>query len=797
MNKRSLLFIALMTLTFMAVNTFFSSDQETAKQAELAKQVEASEKEAKRKAEFTHKKLDLSDFPIVSLYEAADESSAIAKGLKLGNNVLFLSSSQKLPSKLYYSEKSQPSQEIHYTYGSSVSQSPQIYSKTATTLKSADLATRGPVDVYLLWSTDEGLETTVGFWNGKQVELPLEKPTSSAIVLIKQKDRFLPCGIFQLPESHYVPLSLYPAISKHLSFETLHSNQQVAPELHSEQLYTLQTPYQQIVFSSTGGSIVGINLSFASENNKKSVVHPVEWDRQMLQDSPLNARFPLRDAKEQGKMVTPTEGGFYPLLRRPLYLSPSETTSFPVDLRSCTITSDYPELASLPFKCVLQTEKKIVFEAKQAHRHIRKTYRLPEQPDESPYTFQLDIEIEGDSNNLWINSGILEAEVASGVPQTTLKYLISRQNKDEAEEISLPKQGESARMASINPKWVANSSPFFGLVMLPREGVGGGYRVQGFPGAAVPTRLTQIDKSYDRFPAKDYPCYNLLLPLSPKTGKTSLTIYAGPLDTEILKKVDASLEKELGSSPNIVDSQTFHGWFPFLSKPISKLLLLIMKVFHAATSSWGLSIILLTVVLRLFLFPLSAWSFKSMKRMQQISPQVQAIQKRYKKEPKKAQMEVMALYRKEKVNPFMGCLPILIQMPFLIGMFDLLRSNFSLRGQAFIPGWINNLAAPDILYQWDFPIFFIGTEFHLLPLLIGGIMFIQQRLSSTAPKDPSLMTEQQRQQKAMGSIMTIFFSIMFYNLPAGVNLYWLSSMGLGILQQWYTNRSLDKKPKAS
>ena len=123
-------------------------------------------------------------------------------------------------------------------------------------------------------------------------------------------------------------------------------------------------------------------------------------------------------------------------------------------------------------------------------------------------------------------------------------------------------------------------------------------------------------------------------------------------------------------------------------------------------------------------------------------------------------------------------------------MFDLLRTSFSLRGQGFISGWIDNLAAPDILFQWSNPIFYIGTEFHFLPVLIGGVMFLQQRLSSSLPKDPKLLTDQ---QKAMGSIMTIFFTIMFYNLPAGVNLYWLSSMGLGVLQQWYTNKVLEKQ----
>src|SRR5436853_4982175 len=134
---------------------------------------------------------------------------------------------------------------------------------------------------------------------------------------------------------------------------------------------------------------------------------------------------------------------------------------------------------------------------------------------------------------------------------------------------------------------------------------------------------------------------------------------------------------------------------------------------------------------------------KSMARMQQISPEVTAIQERYKKDSKKAQLEIMNLYRERGVNPISGCFPLLIQMPFLIGMFDLLKSTVELRGASFIPGWIDNLTAPDVLFSWSTPIFFIGNEFHLLPILLGVVMFLQQRLMSPLPKDPSQLTAQQ------------------------------------------------------
>lgn len=113
-------------------------------------------------------------------------------------------------------------------------------------------------------------------------------------------------------------------------------------------------------------------------------------------------------------------------------------------------------------------------------------------------------------------------------------------------------------------------------------------------------------------------------------------------------------------------------------------------------------------------------------------------------------------------------------------------------GPLFIPGWIDNLSAPDTLFCWSKPIIFFGNCFHLLPLLLGIVMWVQQRFSSTAPKDPKLMTEQQKQQRSMGNVMAIVFTVLFYNFPSGLNIYWLSSMSLGILQQWYMKKKMLK-----
>ena len=128
----------------------------------------------------------------------------------------------------------------------------------------------------------------------------------------------------------------------------------------------------------------------------------------------------------------------------------------------------------------------------------------------------------------------------------------------------------------------------------------------------------------------------------------------------------------------------------------------------------------------------------------------------------------MNLYRERGVNPVSGCLPLLIQMPFLIGMFDLLKSSFALRGAPFIPGWIDDLTAPDVLFRWNYPIFFIGNEFHFLPILLGLSDVSSATILVYSSERSKSMTDQQRQQKAMGTMMTVVFAVMFYNFPSGL-----------------------------
>lgn len=555
-------------------------------------------------------------------------------------------------------------------------------------------------------------------------------------------------------------------------------------EKNDEKFYVLENAFQQLVFSNHGGALAEINLPFGS------LVKEIEFDREMLSQEPQNDYFPAHSYQtadgvqhEQGKA-----GGYYPLIRRNLVQKdPSKSVKVPPKYYALNLVSEYPEMAEAEYKVTSFKANKIVFEAEMGNRKVTKKYTLADD-----YIIDLEIAIDGDSRNLWITSGIPEVEWISGGAAPSLKYRITKGSQGSVENIDLPT--DTFTTTSTQPDWIVNSNGFFGLILDPLKTSGDGYRVSLVPGATIPSRLVEIDEKYNRFPAASMPGYVTLLPYKSGSPTAHFRIFAGPFATDLMKKIDATYsDTATGYNPDYIASQTFHGWFSFISEPFAKFLLILMKFFYWITHSWAFSIVLLTVALRVMLYPLNAWSIKSTLAMQKIAPEVTAIQEKFKKDPKKAQLEIVNLYREKGVNPLSGCLPLLIQLPFLIGMFDLLKSTYELRGASFIPGWIDDLAAPDVLFSWNYYIPFIGNEFHLLPILLGAVMFFQQRMMSTGPTDPKDMTDQQRQQRTMGTMMTFLFTFMFYNFPSGLNIYWLSSMLLGMLQQWWMSK---KQPVA-
>ena len=205
-----------------------------------------------------------------------------------------------------------------------------------------------------------------------------------------------------------------------------------------------------------------------------------------------------------------------------------------------------------------------------------------------------------------------------------------------------------------------------------------------------------------------------------------------------------------------------YGWLTILSKPLYWLLYELYRFI----GNWGWSIVALVVVLKIAFYWLNSQAYKSMGKMKAINPKIMEMRERLKDNPQQMQMEMMKIYREEKVNPLGGCLPIAVQIPFFIALYWVLLSSVEMRNAAWI-GWIHDLAAPD---PW-----------FILPLLMTVTSMFQTWLNPTPP-DPI--------QAKMMWFMPLAFSVMFFFFPAGLVLYWLSNNILSIAQQWMINKQL-------
>lgn len=233
-------------------------------------------------------------------------------------------------------------------------------------------------------------------------------------------------------------------------------------------------------------------------------------------------------------------------------------------------------------------------------------------------------------------------------------------------------------------------------------------------------------------------------------------LYTGPEIASVLKSIAPGLDLTID-----------YGWLWFLSS----LLFSVMKAIHSVVGNWGWSIVLVTMLIKLAFYRLSATSYKSMAAMRKLQPRLQELRERFGDDKAKMSQATMELYRKEKVNPLGGCLPIVIQIPVFIALYWVLLESVELRQAPFIL-WINDLAAAD--------------PYHVLPIIMGGTMLIQQKLNP-APPDPT-------QAKIM-MFLPILFTGLFWNFPAGLVLYWIVNNTLSILQQWYITRKYsDDKP---
>ncbi len=326
--------------------------------------------------------------------------------------------------------------------------------------------------------------------------------------------------------------------------------------------------------------------------------------------------------------------------------------------------------------------------------------------------------------------------------------------------IEAPTDGEKEEK-SIRGKvdWIGVRNKYFAVIIAPEEPYDDG-------GA----RFEATGTTTHKYGTRKYFEASLNIPFNQlKYQKDAFQVYIGPMKYDLLESYEKDYEA-------FYDFGSFFG-MKFITRPISEHILLpLFQFLHMFIPNYGFVIIVLSIIIKILLYPLTKQSYKSMKRMQQLQPKIAELKKKYEGDQQKIQSETMNLYRHYGINPAGGCLPMVLQMPILFALFTFFNVTIEIRHEPFI-FWITNLSSPDYLFTLPFQIPLVGVDkiTGLAPLL-GITMFLQQKMSV---KDPS--------QKALVYIMPIMFTFLFMGFSSGLNLYYFMFNLLSIGQQYYIN----------
>jgi YidC/Oxa1 family membrane protein insertase len=315
---------------------------------------------------------------------------------------------------------------------------------------------------------------------------------------------------------------------------------------------------------------------------------------------------------------------------------------------------------------------------------------------------------------------------------------------DKLEKIKLKKASEE-KLLTGKVGWFAYEDGYFMSAVVPENPVE----------ASFMGRMAQSGALYGKLQSSPVK----LGPLAKASSRYIL--YIGPHDLIILKKLGKDLDKAVN-----------FGWTDIIARPLLYLLLFFNRFIH----NYGVSIILLTILIKILFWPLTHKSYKSMKEMQKLQPRLAKLREKYKDNKEQLNKEMMGLYKTYKVNPMGGCLPMVIQIPVFFALYRILGDSIELRHAPFML-WINDLSAPDRLFHFGFKIPFMSPPagIPVLTLLMGASMFIQQKMTPS-PGDPS--------QAKLMMFLPIIFTVMFINFPSGLVLYWLVNNILSIGQQY-------------
>ena len=318
--------------------------------------------------------------------------------------------------------------------------------------------------------------------------------------------------------------------------------------------------------------------------------------------------------------------------------------------------------------------------------------------------------------------------------------------QEKVESKKAPQVAKKGFYVSGKPEWAGLLKKYFGILVRPQSG----WQAIGYDASAADGIIRGALRTE---------------PVSVEQGgkiTKQYFIYAGPQRYETLK--------EMGFED--IFARGFFGIFKLW-------LLIALKFLSHFTHNYGWAIILLTIGLKGLFAPLTHMSYESMKKMQAIQPKLKSLQQRYKNDPQKLNREMMELYRRNKVNPMGGCLPMVLQIPIFIAFYQVLNETIELKGADFI-WWVHDLSQPDRLFAFPFTLPVLGDTFNLLPLFMIGSMVWQQKLTPQAASTP--------EQTQMMNFMPLIFGFLFYKMPSGLVLYWFVNNVLTIIHQIFIKR---------
>ncbi len=369
---------------------------------------------------------------------------------------------------------------------------------------------------------------------------------------------------------------------------------------------------------------------------------------------------------------------------------------------------------------------------------ITKSYRFYRDS----YKIDVDYHVTNSGSSEWKGGAYAQLLRSDQAPEAENSFIytytggVAHTSEDHFQKIDFDEMAESPMTRSTEKGWVAMIQHYFLGAVIPHVG--------------------QSPTIYTYQPSRGRYAIGTMLPAlsvpAGESGDLSLQLYVGPKDQDRLEQLAEGLELTVD-----------YGWLTFLSQPLFWILNQIQNV----VSNWGLSIILLTVLIKLVFFKLSETSYRSMARMRKLTPRLTALKERYGDDRQKMNEAMMKIYREEKVNPMGGCLPILVQIPVFIALYWVLLESVEIRQAPFML-WIQDLSAKD--------------PYYILPLIMGASMVVQQKLNP-APIDPI-------QQKVM-MILPIIFTVFFAFFPAGLVLYWVVNNIISITQQWVITKKIE------